>query len=168
MPAAKRPARAQAFDLPRRIVAETGRHVPGQQAYLEAVRTADHLRAASAALFARHGLSGKQYNVLRTVRRAGAAGASAADIQAELVESGPDVSRLVDRLVRAGLVVRRRSEEDRRAVRVLLSAQGAKLLKTLDEPLVQLHVAQFQRLSKAEIGTLVKLLRKARGEAPSG
>jgi DNA-binding MarR family transcriptional regulator len=159
----KGPVHSEDFVLPSVVAAETGQRIPGQEAYLELVKTADGLRAATGELFATHCLSGKQYNVLRTIRRAGRDGATPSQIQAELVESVPDVTRLVDRLVDAGLAMRQRVDGDRRAVRMLLTAEGSSLLKSIDRPLVALHVLQFEHLSKAEIKQLVFLLRKARG-----
>jgi DNA-binding MarR family transcriptional regulator len=164
MPTLRKRKSAAPFDLPRRVVYETGKTVPGQIAYLELMRTADGMRTETGALFSAHGLSGKQYNALRAIRRAGDDGALIGQIQAELVEIGPDTTRLVDRLERAGLVTRLRGTDDRRAVKVLLTSEGHKVLKALDAPLVALHQAQFARLTKADITSLLTLMRKIRAE----
>lgn len=165
MPTNRKKSPATPFDLPKRVIAETGKRVPGQIAYLELMRTADWLRTETNALFSAHGLSGKQYNALRAIRRAGDDGASIGQIQAEIVELGPDTTRLIDRLERAGVVTRARGADDRRAVRVRLTAKGKKVLETLDEPLVALHKAQFARLTKTEIADLVTLMQQIRAEA---
>lgn len=164
MPTTRKKTPAASFDLPKRVVAETGKKVPGQIAYLELMRTADWLRTGTNALFSAHGLSGKQYNALRAIRRAGAGGASIGQIQAELVELGPDTTRLIDRLERAGLVERKRDGDDRRAVKVLLTRDGGQVLEALDAPLVALHKAQFARLARSDFASLVEILQKIRAE----
>lgn len=150
--------------MPDRVVAETGRYVPGQLAYLQLIRTASMLGTELGELLAQHGVSGKQYNALRSIRRAGPSGATVTEIEADMVAHEPDTTRLVDRLEQAGHVERRRDAVDRRVVRVALTAKGEDLLSRIDEPLVALHVRQFERLTAREIETLIKLLIKVRGE----
>jgi DNA-binding MarR family transcriptional regulator len=79
-----------------------------------------------------------------------------------LVTRVPDVTRLVDRAVEAGLVERNRPESDRRVVLLSLTPKGAQMLSDLHEPLLQAHNGQMQGLSKAELTTLVDLLARLR------
>ena len=74
-----------------------------------------------------------QYNVLRILRGAGADGLLAGEIGERLIARSPDVTRLIDRLEKRGLVKRRREPEDRRAVRVFITEAGRERLTPLDE-----------------------------------
>lgn len=160
-------ARAEAearLETPELAARETGVRSPEQQAYLHLMRTAQTLGADLSALFATAGLSGKQYNVLRSLRRAGAGGAVVSEIARQMTDRGADVTRLVDRLVRDGLALRAHDAGDRRVVRVRLSERGAALLASLDAPLIEAHRRQLGHMTPEELAQLIALLRKARGE----
>lgn len=152
------------FQTPDLVVAETGEFVPEQQAYLNLIRTAEVLSQRVGDLMSGYGISGKQYNVLRAIRRGGGGGLSISQISEQMTDPRADVTRLLDRLVRDGLVDRQPDRADRRVVRAHLTEAGAKLLESIDEPLLQTHREQFVALSEAEIEQLSTLLRKTRGE----
>lgn len=152
------------FATPGLVAEETGAAIPEQQAWLDLVRTAQVLGQPLTALFAAHGLSGRQYNVLRALRRAGAAGVTASAVAAQMTDPAADTTRLVDRLVRDGLAARAPDPADRRIVRVALTPAGAALLAGLDAPVVAVHRAQLGHLSAEELAQLTALLRRARGE----
>lgn len=156
---------SESFRTPDLVVTETGKYVPEQQAYLNLIRTAEVLGQRVSDLMSGHGISGKQYNVLRAIRRGGKGGLSISQISEQMTDPRADVTRLLDRLVRDGLVDRQPDEADRRVVRTYLTEAGANLLQSLDEPLLATHKDQFGHLSKAEIEQLTDLLRKTRGEA---
>jgi DNA-binding MarR family transcriptional regulator len=71
------------------------------------------------------------------------------------------VTRLLDRLEAAGLVTRRRSEDDRRVVLTRLTRAGRALLTRLDEPVAALHRRQFAGMPAADLGTLNRALEQA-------
>ncbi|WP_375551373.1 MarR family winged helix-turn-helix transcriptional regulator [Rhodophyticola porphyridii] len=156
--------KSESFRTPDLVVAETGQFVPEQQAYLNLIRTAEVLGQRVTDLMSEHGLSGKQYNVLRAIRRGGTAGLSISQISEQMTDPRADVTRLLDRLVREGLVDRQTDEADRRVVRTYLTDAGIKLLEAIDEPLLETHREQFAHLSKTDIEQLTALLMRARGE----
>jgi DNA-binding MarR family transcriptional regulator len=90
------------------------------------------------AVFARFGLQSGEFDVLATLRRAGAPHAltPTALYEATMVTSGAMTARL-DRLERAGLIARRPNPEDRRGILVALTDKG---LALVDEALTA-HVA---------------------------
>ena len=135
---------------------------PEQEATLNLVRTMDHLGQEFARLFHEHGLSGPQYNVLRILRGVGGAGLPCGEIAGQMVTHMPDITRLVDRLEAAGLVERRRTEEDRRVVLVTITPAGLDVLARLDRPVLDLHRRQLGHLTRAELAELNRLLVKAR------
>jgi len=150
------------FRTPDLVVEETGKYVPEQQAYLNLIRTAEVLSQRVADLMSGYGISGKQYNVLRSLRRGGDGGLSISQISEQMTDPRADVTRLLDRLVRDGLVDRQPDKADRRVVRAYLTQAGSQLLEAIDEPLLATHHEQFARLSRPEIEQLTMLLKKAR------
>lgn len=139
---------------------------PEQEAFLNILRTSACLSTEFERLFRSHGLSGATYNALRILRghhRAGStSGVPSQTIGKQLVTNVPDVTRLVDRLVGAGLADRCRIEDDRRVVMVRITRAGLDLLARLDKPLRELHEAQLGHLGRRDLEELSRLLVKAR------
>ena len=77
-----------------------------EEAFLNIVRTANVLTSDAARFIKRYGLSEPQYNALRILRGHGPRGVPSQTIGEQLVSQVPDITRLVDRLVRAGLAER--------------------------------------------------------------
>ena len=75
------------------------------------------------------GITARQATLLWLVRRS--PGLSLAELAAEEGISPPAMSGHVDRLERAGLIERVRSEEDRRRVGLRLTDDGARLLRSV-------------------------------------
>ncbi len=91
-------------------------------------------------------LTPNQYNVLRILRGAHPAKLASSEIGERMIAKDPDITRLVDRLAKRGLVERLRSDRDRRVVEVGITAKGRKVVSGLD-----VHV---QRMPKALLGHL--------------
>lgn len=135
---------------------------PEQEAHLSIVRTAHMLEAAQNRLFKSFGLSMPGYNVLRILRSAGSEGRTCSGIRDDLIAQVPDVTRLLDRLERAGFVERRRSSEDRRVVFAHITEEGDRLLDRLADPVMRLHKELLGHMDREELAQLSRLLFKAR------
>lgn len=135
---------------------------PEQEATLNLERTHDWLSRAFAQIFKERGLSAPQYNVLRILRGHGGDGVPCQRIAGDMLTFDPDVTRLVDRLERAGMVERRRTKEDRRVVLVKITPKGLAILKEMDGPVRELHRKQLGHMTRAELAELNRLLAKAR------
>lgn len=135
---------------------------PEAEAAVNVARTAAVLARGFAELLKPHGLSLPQYNVLRILRGAGAGGLRCGEIGERMIDPDPDVTRLLDRLERAGLVARARSAEDRRVVRARLTAAGRALVDRLDRPMLALHAQQLGHLGRSRLQALSRLLEAAR------
>ncbi|MEO6035306.1 MAG: MarR family transcriptional regulator [Verrucomicrobiota bacterium] len=96
------------------------------QALLQLLRTAEELWNASRVFFARWDLSPSQFNILNLLR-SHPAGCSQIDLSRQLIMHRSNVTGLVDRLEKRGLVKRQDSSTDRRAYQVVLTAAGRKL-----------------------------------------
>lgn len=136
--------------------------VPEEEAYLNLLRTQAVLGAGFEQLFRSHGLTEATYNVLRILRGAGEKGRMCHEIGEDMVARVPDVTRLVDRLEKAGFVTRRRCDQDRRVVHVAATRKGLDLLALIDEPLIALHRRTLGHLSRRELAELSRLLYRAR------
>ncbi len=79
-----------------------------------------------------YGISPQQFNILRILRGAGAE-VTMNTIKALMVDKSPSLTRLSDKLIHKGLIERRRSGNDRRVVYLVVSEQGLKLLKKIDD-----------------------------------
>jgi DNA-binding MarR family transcriptional regulator len=149
-PAARSPRRGRHFDSLE------------QEVFLNLWRTYDRLRALEDELFGQHDLTPQQYNALRLLRGAHPDTLPTLALAARLVSRAPDITRLLDKLERRGLVRRDRLAENRRVVRVGITEAGLALLAELDAPVCACHARQLGHLSPAELKTLVHLLRAAR------
>ena len=74
-----------------------------------------------------------QYNVLRILRGA-PEGLPCGEIANRMITRDPDITRLLDRLEKRGLISRSRETKDRRTVMARITPDGLKLLARLDEP----------------------------------
>jgi DNA-binding MarR family transcriptional regulator len=135
-----------------------------QEAFLNLCRTAVALEASFDALLKKHNVSLPQFNVLRILRGAGASGLGRNGIRDRLVTRMPDVTRMLDRLERLGLIRRERSADDRRQVATFLTAAGESLLTRLDAPVAAEHQRQLRHLSTAQLRALIELTTLARTE----
>jgi DNA-binding MarR family transcriptional regulator len=134
-----------------------------QEACLNLLRTQDHVQQAFARLFHEHGISSPQYNVLRILRgTADGGGLPCQEVAARMITRMPDLTRLIDRLVAAGLAERSRTAEDKRVVLLTVTAAGLELLARLDQPVLDLHERLLGHLTRAELAELNRLLVKAR------
>jgi DNA-binding MarR family transcriptional regulator len=104
------------------------------------------------------GLTGAQYNVLRILRGAGSEGLACREIGERMISHDPDITRLLDRMEKRGLITRERQTDDRRVVKTCVTAKGLELLKTLDHPVRDLHKRQFQGMSATQLSGLAKTL----------
>ncbi|PFG44425.1 DNA-binding MarR family transcriptional regulator [Isoptericola jiangsuensis] len=124
-------------------------------------RLAAHLDDELAVVYARHGLGFGEFDVLATLRRAGAPYERAPGeiAQHTMVTTGAVTKRL-DRLVAAGLVERRRAEDDGRRRVVALTPEG---LRVIDTAFTE-HMANERRLvdqlSGADQAALADILRR--------
>ena len=136
--------------------------VAEQEAYLNILRTAAVLSCEFDRLFRTFGVSEATYNALRILRGHGPRGAPSRTIGQEMVAAVPDVTRIVDRLVKAGLAQRARSGKDRRQVIVRATGAGLELLEKLDEPVLALHRAQLGHVGRRDLATISRLMVEAR------
>jgi len=133
-----------------------------EEAALNIVRTMTMLNDAGEDLFKPHGITATQYNVLRILRGAEPTGLYRNELRDRLLTRMPDVTRLLDRMERSGLVVRTRGNDDRRLVSTRITTAGMELVNSLDAPVAELHQRQLGHLSVQELRSLIDTLTRVR------
>jgi DNA-binding MarR family transcriptional regulator len=102
----------------------------------------------------------QQFNILRILRGAGAP-LSTLQIRQRMLDKMSDTSRIVDRLLKKGLVKKNVCKADRRLVDVIITEKGKKLLEKIDASSDEMD-AVFKNLSPADAKNLNQLLDKIR------
>jgi DNA-binding MarR family transcriptional regulator len=152
--------------MPGKIAAEISQNKPfscrEEAAFLNLARSYEFLLQGLAELFKTSNISTTQYNMLRILRGAGSDGLNCTEAAQRMVSHDPDITRLLDRLEARELIVRSRSLTDRRVVMVKITQGGLDLLAQLDQPLLDLHATQMERLTAEQIEELIELLELLR------
>jgi DNA-binding MarR family transcriptional regulator len=136
----------------------TPRQVANAELQIAVLRASNRLMEEFTSLLKPLDLSPAQYNVLRILRGAGPEGATCGEVIERLIQRDPDVTRLLDRLERRGLIDRGRDARDRRIVRTRITPRGLDMLASLDEPVDELHARRVGHLSDRQMADLRKLL----------
>ena len=142
-------------------------HSRQQDAVVSILRTANYLDRFCSPVFAEHGITSQQFNVLRILRGAGLEGLPTLDVAERMIERTPGITRLLDRLERKKLVRRERPSDNRRRVLCYITKPGLDLLQQLDAPFRNRVNQAVHRLNESEVEELIRLLALARGEQPS-
>ncbi len=135
--------------------------------FVALLQAADTLGQEAEQLLKAAGVTGAQYNVLRILRGAEPAGLPCRGIGDRMISHDPDMTRLLDRLEKRGLITRVRQTDDRRVVKTRITPQALSLLKTLDQPVRELHKRQFRHMSAARLKILSDLLEEVRVRKPA-
>ena len=135
--------------------------------FVALLQTADTLGQEAEHLLKAAGIPNAQYNVLRILRGAEPEGLACRAIGDRMISHDPDITRLLDRMEKRGLITRERQTDDRRVVKTRITPQGLSLLKTLDQPIHDLHKRQFRHLSAARLKILSDLLEEVRARKPA-
>ena len=110
------------------------------------------------------GLTSAQYNVLRILNGVHPNAHSRGDIARRMVRRAPDLTRMLDRLVKMGLVEREKGEQDHRQSLARISSKGRALVEEMHPRTT--HVIQLlsHRMTADEARTLADLLEKVYAE----
>jgi DNA-binding MarR family transcriptional regulator len=129
--------------------------------FVALLRVADRLAQDAELLIKTHGLTATQYNVLRILRGAGPDGLPCKRVGDRMISRDPDMTRLLDRMEKRGLITRERQTDDRRVIKTRITASGLEILKELDMPVDELHKKQFRHISAGKLKALTDALEEA-------
>jgi DNA-binding MarR family transcriptional regulator len=136
-----------------------------EEVLLNLQRTADAAMRPVEAEMKNHGLSVTQYNVLRILRGAGDGGRTCGEIGDRLITRDPDITRLLDRMEKRGLIRRERQTKDRRVILTFITKEGMDLLEQLDESIPATIRGALGHLGERKLKDLCRLLEQARNGA---
>ena len=133
-----------------------------ERTFLALLKAADALGQEAEHLTRTAELTATQYNVLRILRGAGSQGLPCRGIGERMITHDPDITRLLDRMEKRGLITRERQKDDRRVVKTRITPRGLELLKPLDQPMRDLHKRQFRHMAGSRLKALYDLLEQVR------
>src|SRR5262245_51955380 len=136
--------------MPRRIVG-------AEDAVLSVLSAADRLQQAFAEICERHGLTPDQYGVLRILREAHPTGQPRGEVMKRCIHRAPDMTRMLDRLVRQGLARRMRAPADRRCSVATITKAGLALLARMQPAIDAEMQRRTQSLTRPQLQQLAQL-----------
>jgi DNA-binding MarR family transcriptional regulator len=120
-------------------------------------------RRVTRAVAEQYGLTGSQLLVLKLLEPRGQVSLSA--LSGEIRAKNSTVTGIVDRMERDGLVVRRRSGDDRRVVHIELTAKGKKLANDVKADPRYMFRALLEELPAKDAAELERIMTKLVGRA---
>lgn len=151
-----------------KLQAEIQQHKPFRsieaEVFLNILRTADALTRDLETMLKPCGLTSTQYNLLRILRGAGDSGATCSQIAERMIKRDPDVTRLLDRMEKHGLLRRSRRAKDRRVVNATITLKGRRLVDGLDARIDEFHAQRLQALSQDKLAELINQMERIRNQ----
>lgn len=132
-----------------------------QEATLAIMRTSDLLENRIARLLREHGLTLSQYNVLRILRGEGKP-MPCLEVADRMIQVAPAITRVVDQLLGLELIGKTQSQADRRVFHIELTVSARRLLKKIDDPILELHARLLSSVPKRDLATLIAILEHVR------
>lgn len=123
--------------------------------------TSNWLNEKMKEVFKPYDITSQQYNVLRILKGKYPHPSAAGDIKSVMLDKTPDLTRLVDRLLKKELVHRETCEHNRRKVDIIITENGMKLLD-----LIQIEIGDdiniLHNITQDEAELLSDILDKIR------
>ena len=127
--------------------------------------TSSYARGLYEEIFEDADLTFTQYNLLRILNGAFPGGYCRADLSRRMLDRAPDLTRLIDRLVKRGLVQRLKSDSDGRQSVARITPRGRQLVVLMHPKARAVEKAFSARLTEAEALELSRLCEKIYGVA---
>lgn len=133
-----------------------------QEATIALLRTASVVSRSLARVVERWSLSLAQYNALRIIRGAGAAGIATLSIRERMIEEGTTITRILDKLEASGYVRRERTRVDRRQVMCFATVEGRRLLDKVDPAVDRADEEAVATLAAHDLDRFIAMLDRIR------
>lgn len=132
------------------------------EVFINIIRTAEVFNRKQTEFLKAYELTPSQFNVLRILRGAEPDGLICREIGERMVAFDPDVTKLLDRLEARDLIARERQQKDRRVITVRISEAGLKVLKEIDQPILDFAGSLLGHLDEKKLKALNELVEEAR------
>jgi DNA-binding MarR family transcriptional regulator len=133
-----------------------------QRITLNFMYTYNWFKEAQKNFFKPYDITSQQFNVLRILRGNYPNPYTTSQVRDRMLDKMSDASRIVDRLVKKGLVIRTVTKTDKRLVDVVISRKGIEILDRIDAPLEDFMAEAFNNLTINEKNLFVDMLEKIR------
>ncbi len=133
------------------------------KAFINVLFTGNYLRNKQQDTLKPYGITMQQFNVLKILNGKRPDLLKASEIKDVMIDKSPDLTRLIDRLIKSGWVKRNRSESSGREVAISITKNGVDLVNDV-YPVALQDVEQLKNLTDQEAELLSNLLDKVRGE----
>ena len=133
-----------------------------QRITLNFMYTYNWFKEAQKNFFKPYDITSQQFNVLRILRGNYPNPYTTSQVRDRMLDKMSDASRIVDRLVKKGLVIRTVTKTDKRLVDVVISRKGIEILDRIDGPLENFMAEAFKNLTINEKNLFVDMLEKIR------
>jgi DNA-binding MarR family transcriptional regulator len=132
-------------------------------AYFNLLKTGSWIELRIKAALKPFNLTHAQLNVLHLLMESDPNPVSAGDLKERMLVNNPDVTRLLDRLIKKGLVLRKICPDNRRKIDISLSDSGKELFEKAHQAAKQSLENYFEdKITEKEAKRLRKILRKMR------
>jgi homoprotocatechuate degradation regulator HpaR len=113
---------------------------------------------------ASHGFSDQQWRIVRALAEAGRLEIGVLAAQCQIHPAS--LSRMLPKLVRAGLIARKNHREDQRRVVVSITPRGRRVFRSAAPESEQIYAAMEREIGAAKLRDLYRLLDEVIGPAP--
>jgi len=131
-----------------------------QQAVEQILRASCFLRQEIEEICGQFGLTKSQYFVLRILSAVQPGALARWEIIDKMIEPSPDVTRLIDKLEKEGLVERYRSEEDARMSMSRVTDKGLRLISDINTHIYKYFQSIGDSFTTADCYELIQLCQK--------
>jgi DNA-binding MarR family transcriptional regulator len=133
-----------------------------QKAIINLIHTYNQVSGQMMTLLNGFGLTMQQYNILRILKGQHPNPSTNNLVKERMLDRNSDVTRLIDRMIKSGLVTRTSCAKDRRRVDILITRKGLDMLEAMEPHEVAMD-SLTGGLTEAELVQLNHLLDKLRG-----
>lgn len=113
-------------------------------------------------LFAPYDIKSQHYNILRILKGKYPEASYPGDIKEVMLDKSPDLTRLIDKLIKMGLVDRNECKVNRRKVDIKITDKGIRLLADISKEMKEFTSNWQEKLNDEEADKLSELLDKLR------
>ena len=132
-----------------------------QKAIVNLVYTYHWITEKIKTMLSQDGITMQQFNILRILRGSDPQPLSTLTIRERMLDKMSDTSRIVDRLVLKGWVIKRICASDKRLVDVSITKEGKRLLEKIDKRMDEMNTV-VSSLSQQDLKLLNELLDQMR------
>jgi len=132
------------------------------KAFINVIFTGNFLRHLQHKTLKPYGITIQQFNVLKILKGKHPIAMQAGEIKKVMLDKSPDLTRLINRLIKNGWVKRGKSKTSGREVAITITNSGLEFIKKVEKVALK-DVELMNNLSETEAELLSNLLDKVRG-----